>query len=307
MTQPDVSILIVSWNVRDLLLDCLRSIASCGDVCQREIVVVDNLSQDGSAEAVRSAFPDVRWIQNAQNAGFAGGNNLGFAHCAGRYVLLLNPDTLVFPGALDALVTFLDEHPQAGAAGSRLLNPDGSLQACCFAFPTVAREFWRLMHLDRLLPFGTYDMRRWSETAPRGVDAVQGTSLALRPSALDGEALFDTRYFMYTEEIDLCYRLHQAQWGVFYVPASCVRHYGGQSTRQTALPMFLSLYRTKTQFIRKHHGALNALLYRAVLLLTALPRLLPAAVAWMLPAPRRAALRRTAYDYWRLIQSLPGF
>ncbi len=302
----DLSIIIVSWNVRDLLLQCLRSIVESGTRCAYEIWVVDNASKDQSIERVKELFPAVHCIANPDNPGFARANNQAIRLCSGRYILLLNPDTKVFPGALDALVRFLDDHPTVGAAGSRLLNPDGSLQASCFPFPTLGREFWRLFHLDRLYPLALYRQAEWDTSIPRQVDVVQGTSLILRRAALDQVGLLDESYFVYTEETDLCYRLSRAGWQLFWVPQSQVIHYGGQSTQQVAVQMFLSLYRTKVHFFRKHYGLAAAWLYRLVLLLASLFRLGLSVFSLFGPPESRRRRLALASNYLTLIRALPG-
>lgn len=302
----DLSIIIVSWNVRDLLLQCLDSIFENQTASTFEVLVVDNASTDGSPIQIKKRFPQVHLIENDNNVGFARANNQAISVSKGKYLLLLNPDTRVYVGALDHLVQFLETHPTAGAAGSRLLNPDGSLQPSCFPFPTLGREFWRLFHLDKILPLALYRQNTWDIDAPRQVDVVQGTSLILRRAALDKVGLLDESYFVYTEETDLCYRLHKAGWSLFWVPKSCVVHYGGQSTRQIAQQMFISLYRTKTQYFRKHYGKLSAWLYRVILFCASLFRLMLSIFSFLQPRERREQHQQLVSNYKILIRSLPG-
>jgi GT2 family glycosyltransferase len=207
---------------------------------------------------VRERFPWVKLIENAENAGFARANNQGIGAAAGRYVLLLNPDTVVHPGALAALVAFMDAHPAAGACGARLLNADGSLQPACHPMLTPGREFWRLLFLDRLWPRATYPMARWDTITPRRVEVIKGACLLLRHTSLDQVGPLDEDYFMYTEEVDLCYRLAQAGWELWYVPAAVVTHFGEASSRQVKEAMYLQLYRSKIQFYRKFGGEQQA-------------------------------------------------
>lgn len=300
----DLSIIIVSWNTADLLRECLASVYRHPPACAFDVWVVDNASGDDSAAVVRRQFPRAQLIVNEQNVGFAQANNQAVNQCGGRYVLLLNPDTQVKPGALQALVDFLDAHPAAGAAGSMLLNPDESLQPSCHPMPTLAREFWRLLHLDALWPYGQYAMARWDTAVPRDVDVIQGASFLIRRAVLDRIGFLDGAYFMYSEEVDLCYRLQQHGWRLFWVPASRVIHYGGQSTRQAAEKMFLELYRGKILFFRKHYGARTARLYKGVLVLAALPRMLTGAAARVLPLPRRAEFRQLGPYYRQLLRHL---
>ncbi|MBE2199056.1 MAG: glycosyltransferase family 2 protein [Anaerolinea sp.] len=302
----DLSIIIVSWNTRELLAACLSSLrAYPPEGFTYETWVVDNASSDGSAAMVRQEFLEVHLLESGGNLGFAGGNNLAIAQSDGRYLLLLNPDTELLPGALTALLTFMERHAEAGGAGSRLLNPDHTLQPSCHPLPTLTGEFWRLLHLDLLLPHGVYKMHRWDTAVPRQVDIVQGASFILRRSVLEKVGLLDDSYFMYSEEVDLCYRIKRAGWPLYWVPESQVIHYGGQSTRQAAAQMFVELYRGKVQYFRKNQGAVVAAVYKAILFLAALPRLPLLVVGHLLPGERGKACVRLGKHYGRLLRALP--
>jgi len=304
-----LSIIIINWNTRDLLADCLASVATeiahfpSGQV---ETLVIDNASSDESVSMVQAHFPWVQVIQNPTNVGFAAANNQGMQMALGRYLLLLNSDTNVLPNALTTLVNFMEAHPEAGAAGSRYLNPDGSLQPSCYPAPTLARELWRLFHLDRFYAFGVYPVSTWSVSTAREVDVVQGASLLLRHTVLKGVGVFDTDYFMYTEEVDLCHRIRQAGWSIFFVPLSSIIHYGGQSTRQAALSMFLQLYRSKILYFRKHHGAFAATLYKMIILAATIMRLLLTPLAWLKKPTQQHQYLTLATYYRRLALALPG-
>lgn len=300
----DLSIIIVSWNTCGLLAQCLTSIYANAPSCAFEVFVVDNASSDGSTAMVRRDFPQARLIANNFNAGFARANNQAICQSEARLVLLLNPDTDVEPGALDALIQYIDAYPHAGAAGARLLNSDGSLQPSCYPAPTLAREFWRLFHLDRLYAYGVYDMSRWDSAAPRAVDVVMGACLLLRREALDQVGLLSEDYFMYSEELDLCWNLRQSGWQVYWVPGARVVHYGGQSTTQVASDMFLRLYQGKVLYIRKHHGRFTALLYKGILLGATAMRLLAGPFALFEKAPRRQRHLALTHNYQRLLVTL---
>lgn len=302
----DLSIIIVNWNTRDLLAQCLASVYAHSPSGSFEVIVVDNASTDGSAAMVHRCFPDVILLANDHNPGFAAANNRAIDHSCGRYVLLLNPDTIVYPGALDALIDFLDDNPAAGAAGSRLLNPDGRLQPSCHPAPTLTRELWRLFHLDRLKPVALYPMASWPSDRPRVVDAVMGAAFIVRRAVIDEIGLLDDAYFMFSEEVDWCVRIRRAGWPIYWVPASQIVHFGGQSTRQAAPAMFLQLYRAKVQYFRKHDGRLHALLYKLGLLAASAARVLVGPVVWLLQPARRDDYGRLIKDYGRLILALPG-
>lgn len=300
-----LSIIIVSWNTRKLLYDCLASVQKYPPVYDYEVWVVDNASSDGSAHMVEQEFPEVQLVRSRENLGFAGANNLAVHASDGRYILLLNPDTVVKPGALSALVQFMEENPEVGGAGSRLLNPDESLQPSCHPLPTLSKEVWRLFHLDKLRPYGVYDMEKWDTAVPRQVDIVQGASFILRRTALEQVGLLDDSYFMYSEEVDLCYRLKQAEWPLYWIPQSRVIHYGGQSTKLVASDMFIELYRGKLHYFRKNYGASAAFSYKLILAAATVPRLALFGLAWLQKPPKRDEKISLAQNYGRLITALP--
>jgi GT2 family glycosyltransferase len=263
--------------------------------------VVDNASADGSAQIVRERFPRVRLIENVENAGFARANNQAIEVSRGEQILLLNSDTMVLPGALETLTQFMMTHPKAGAAGARLLNPDGSLQASCAPFPTLSREAWRLFYGDRLKPRAGYPMEEWNMASPRPVDVLLGACLLVRRTALDQVGLLDANYFMYSEEVDLCLRIKEAGWSIYWVPEARVVHYGGQSSNQMAERMFLQLYRSKVLYFRKHAGRLPTAAYKGLLATAALTR-----IVWAFLTRSRAPDRSQtlASNYRRLLSEV---
>ncbi|MCA9958126.1 MAG: glycosyltransferase family 2 protein, partial [Anaerolineales bacterium] len=207
-----LAIIVVSWNTSELLAACLKSVYAYPPQCDFEMWVVDNASKDDSVAMVQQHFPQVRLIVNEANVGFAQANNQAICDSDSEYVLLLNPDTEVKPGAIQHLIDFIEAHPKVGATGSRLLNPDGSLQISCHPMPTLAREFWRMFYMDDFFPYGRYPMRRWDMETPRDVDVIQGASFLLRRTVLNTVGFLDDTYFMYSEEVDLCFRLQKAGW-----------------------------------------------------------------------------------------------
>jgi GT2 family glycosyltransferase len=301
-----LSIIIVSWNTARLLEDCLASIFANPPTSPFEIWVVDNASTDESPRMVRERFPQVRLVENRGNVGFARANNQAMQICTGKHTLLLNPDTLVSPGALQALVDFLDRHPEAGAVGARLLNPDGSLQVSSHPRPTLARELWRLFHLDALLAYSEYPLSKWETNQPREVDLLMGACLLLKKEVLDQVGLLDEDYFIYSEEIDLCYRIQRAGWRLYWVPQAEVVHFGGQSTQQVATEMFLNLYHSKIKYFRKHHGWAGAQIYKLILRIAALSRIILAPLVIFERDPRRQKHLKLVDHYWRLVRALPG-
>ncbi len=299
--EVDLSIIIVNWNTREMLAHCLASVYGTAGGLEFEVFAVDNASTDGSVQMVRERFPQVHLIENSENVGFARANNQAIRLSQGRYVLLLNSDTKVYPGALGTMVQFMERHPRAGGCGPLLLNADGSLQVSCHPMLTPWREFWRLLFLERVSRRATYDISRWDLHTPREVEVIKGACLMLRWEVLDRVGLMDTRYFMYTEEMDLCYRLRRAGWGLYWVPEAQVVHYGEGSTRQVAETMYVQLYRSKMQFYRKTGGEAWARLFKALLVLAYLPRFLVTVTG----APFAPAMAVRARTYRRLLAELP--
>ena len=286
--QSDLSVIIVSWNTRDLLAQCLESVVrqqspdlrqqsnSAGHlsvVCtlSSDVWVVDNASSDGSAAMVRERFPQVRLIENRENVGFARANNQGIRASTGRYVLLLNSDTIVEPDALTRMVEFMDAHPDAGIVGAYIRNPDRSPQYCFGRFPTITSETVFAFGLDLHRPFSArFAPQVGFEEDFIETDWVLGAGLMVRRQALDRVGLFDEDYFMYSEEVDLAYRVKKAGWKVFVLRDARIVHYGGQSAQQMAARMKAELFKSKVKFFRKHYGGVNAALLQGVLLASVL-------------------------------------
>lgn len=299
-----LSVVIVSWNTREKLKACLSSLADCG--CEFpgavEVLVVDNASSDGSAAMVEAEFPEIRLLQNGSNLGFARANNQAIRESNGSYLLLLNSDTELLTGAPCQLVRFMEDRPQIGAAGPLLLNSNGTLQPSAHPMLTPEREFWRLSYLDYLFPKATYRMEAWDRLAPRQVGVLKGACLLLRREALEAVGLLDDSYFMYTEEVDLCFRLAEAGWQSWWVPGARVVHHGEASSRQAAEEMYIQLYRSKVQFYRKYGGEKRAKRFKRLIHLAYWPRIMVAALL-ALASPRNAVRVRT---YRRLLAEIAG-
>jgi GT2 family glycosyltransferase len=248
----DLSVIIVSWNTIDLLRDCLTSVSAQLDDKDVEIIVVDNASSDGSATMVEREFQWIRLIRNQHNLGFASGNNLGIRDSRGRYVLLLNSDTVVPAGAMHTLIEFMDDTPDAGACGPRLIRPDGQPQAYGFgADPTLG-------YLARRAIFRFFlrrHLHNWNTDVVQRVDWVSGACLLARRAAIDQVGMLDAAMFMYFEDNDWCLRMRQAGWSVYYCPLASVVHLGGQSLSGNP-SAHLAYYHSLEHFYRKHYSPL---------------------------------------------------
>ena len=300
----DLSIIIVNWNTRDLLARCLTSLYEQPPDCQFDVWVVDNASGDGSAQMVRTSFPQVQVVANSQNSGFARANNQAICQSVARYVLLLNPDTLVHAGAVNALYQHIKADTGLGAVGPKLLNADGTLQVSVYPAPTLGSEFWRLFHLDGLVPVSCYPHAALEKLDPRPVDVIMGACLMVRRAVLDQVGLFDTDYFVYSEEVDLCERIRKAGYRLMWLPAAQVTHYGGRSTSQVADAMFLELYRNKLRFFRKQRGKTNAWLYKYLLYVAAAARISSAMIAKTLRLPLDPNAQELTHQYRLLLEHL---
>jgi GT2 family glycosyltransferase len=303
----ELSIIIVNWNTQELLEKCLDSVISDIGGIESEIIVVDNASKDGSVEMLQGRFPRVNLIVNRENPGFARANNQAIQMSKGRYVLLLNPDTIVKPGAVGCLLQYLKNLPGSGVAGPCLRNPDGSLQVSAYPRPRLFNEFWRMFHLDVIWPYANYPMHRWNVKQIREVDVLLGACMLLPRQALDSAGLFDESFFMYSEEVDLCRRLQLSGWKLFWVPMAEVVHYGAQSTKQVAEEMFLQLYHGKVQYFRKHYSWLVVQVYKLVLFFASLFRLALTPLAYLESPERRNELLSLSNYYRHLIGSLSEF
>ncbi len=300
-----LSILIVNWNTADYLLGCLEALYAHPPAAAFEVIVVDNASSDDSLAQLAVRYPQVTVVASELNLGFARANNRAAAAAQGAHLLLLNPDTRVAPGAIDHLLDYLSRQPRVGAVGPRLLNADGSLQPSVERLPSLFREAWRLFHLDPLYPVSQYRLPGAAPMAPRAVEVINGACLLLRRAALPPPGLFDEDYFVYSEEIDLCFRLRQAGWALHWAPAVVVTHFGGRSTGQAADAMFMELYRNKILFFRKRRGRLSAGLYKLVLLLAAGTRFGLGQAARLLPGQRRERWLSLTRQYGQLLLALP--
>ncbi|MFC1466088.1 MAG: glycosyltransferase family 2 protein [Candidatus Brachytrichaceae bacterium NZ_4S206] len=254
-SKVDVSVILVSWNTRDLVVECLKSIPEAlGDI-YGDVWVVDNASTDATVETLRKDFPAVHLVINQRNVGFSAANNQAIVASSGRYVLLLNSDTVAAPVSIAHLVRFADEQPRAGVVGPMLLNPDGSFQSSFCDFPSFTNELLSATGIGRRLinpDYPGYDFAH-AQTARR-VGYVAGACMLVRREAIEQVGLMDESYFMYSEEVDWCYRMWKAGWEVWFTPEAKVIHHGGQSTRQWRHAMLRSLYRSKVHFFRKHYG-----------------------------------------------------
>jgi N-acetylglucosaminyl-diphospho-decaprenol L-rhamnosyltransferase len=267
----DLSIVIVNWNVRDVLRRCLASVQA-QSIPGSEVFVVDNASSDGSVDMLRAEFPDVLVIENEDNAGFTRANNQAIRRSTGRYVLLLNPDTEVEAGALWTMLAYMDANPQVGVVGPQLQFADGSVQSSRRRFPDLKTLFVESTILQRFSASSAIVRRYFMLDQPHDmtqeVDWVVGACLMVRRQVVEQVGLLDERFFMYSEETDWCLRIKKTGWCIVYLPLAHVIHHEARSSDQVVAAKHIHFQSSKVQYTRKHFGPAQAEALRLFLLAT---------------------------------------
>lgn len=308
----DLSVVILTWNAKRLLRRCLESVFIETQGLDFEAIVVDNASTDGTAEMLTREFPQVLLIRNPENAGFSRGNNVGINRSMGRYVLILNVDTVISDNALDKMVAFMDRTPLAGAAGCKLLNEDLTHQPSCMRFHRIRDELLVNLPLGRLLlptrfrkgPYRHYEGIDRTTT----VDVIRGAFMMVRREVIQQVGGFDEQFLYYCEEQDWCKRIWENGWEVYYYPHAEVIHLGGAVTglnprRRAYNPeFFVERYRSKYKFYRKHSGWLPALLYWAAIKMELSLRGLTLLWAYLRKPQERRLIRPQIQSYWGVVR-----
>lgn len=305
LSPPDLSIIIVNWNVGDLLRACLLSIARGRGALEIEVIVVDSASSDGSMAMVQREFPWVRLIGCQENVGFPKGNNLGLATAHGRFLYLLNPDTEIVGDALGVMVDYMTQHPDMGVVGAQLLYADGRIQSSRRRFPSVLTGLFESTWLQPLAPrqlLRHYYAQDLSDDQVADVDWVMGASLMVRREVYDQVGGMDEAYFMYSEELDWCRRIKDAGWRVVYLPQAQVIHHEGKSSEQAVTARHVNFNRAKLRYFRKYHGRFAAALIRGVLLSNYAIQLLLEGVKGVLGHKRPLRWQRVR-AYWAVLRS----
>lgn len=310
MTAPVVSVIIVSWNARDYLEQCLDSLAVGACDYPIEVVVVDNASNDGSPDMVRTKFPQVRLIETGANLGFAKANNVGIRQSQGKYVCLVNSDVRVLAGCITRLVDFCEAHPDTGMAGPLVYGGDGKVQRSCRGFPSLWNMFCRALALDELFPgsawAGGYLLPHWKQDTQRAVDILSGCFWLVRRDALDKAGLLDENFFMYGEDMDWCKRFWANGWQIMFVPSAEAIHYGGGSSANAPLRFFIEKQRADLQYWRKHHCWLAQKVYFLICCLHHLLRMIGYACAWLSRRGEVSTWRYKMVRGWRCLQWMVG-
>jgi GT2 family glycosyltransferase len=309
--RHDLSIVIVSWNVRDLLHRCLSSInkslsAGKGKRLSYQVIVVDNASSDGTVDMLKREYPEAYLIANDDNLGFTKGNNQGIVAGDGRYVLLLNPDTEVVGDALGEMVAHMEDRPRVGALGPQLLYADGQVQSSRRRFPSLRTAFVESTPWQRRVPssnlLNRYYLLDRGDQETQDVDWLVGACLMMRGTTLEEVGPLDERFFMYSEEMDWCYRAKELDWRVIYLPLAQVIHHEGKSSEQVLPVRHVQFQRSKVLFFKKHYGGGRGEVLRLYLLATYLWQTMVEGLKWLVGHKRPMRRQRVA-TYWQVLRS----
>jgi GT2 family glycosyltransferase len=272
----DLSILIVNYNTCELTIECLRSTLLSSTSYEYEIIVVDNSSKDNSVFEIKKHFPHIHLIENTHNVGFSKANNQAMNLATGRYVLLLNSDTIVQTSTIQTMMDFMENHNNVGASGCKIVLPDGSLdKACKRGFPTPRASFYYAFGFSRLFPnvpyFNEYQLGYLDADEEYPVDCLVGAFMLVRRAAIDQVGKLDEEFFMYGEDIDWCYRIKQAGWDIYYYPRTSIVHFKGASSRRKPYKIIYEFHRAMYLFHKKHYKnkylwVVNILVYAGIAL-----------------------------------------
>jgi GT2 family glycosyltransferase len=256
--MKSISVIIVSWNTRSYLRDCLNSIRQADTSHVQEVIVVDNASKDNSPEMVTEEFPEVNLIRAGENLGFARANNLAMQHATGSIFALVNSDVVVHPGCLETLATFLHQHDNVGLVGPRIIGGNGRLQRTCRRLPNVWNTLCRILALDRVFPFWSlfsgFELPHLNHNRTMEVEVLSGCFWVAKRKAVDEVGGLDERFFFYAEDIDWCKRFRKAGWKLMFIPGAAATHFGGASTSNAPLYYSIEMLRATLSYWRKHHG-----------------------------------------------------
>jgi len=284
----DVSIVIVSWNTRELVRQCLASLPQgCGRLT-REILVVDNASSDGTPEMVQTEFPDVVLIRNQANLGFAKANNLGVRSARGKYVCLINSDVNVPAGCIEKMFDYMEGEDAVGLLGPKMLSGEGVPSPSCMQRPTLFITFINALGLSGLFQRAGLHMKNFHRVTSQDVDVLNGWFWMARRRALDNVGLLDEQFFMYGEDIDWCDRFWGAGWRVVYFPQAAAIHYGAASSARAPIRFYIEMHRANLQYWKRHHGALSQAAYLSIVILHHVCRVLGYGAVYALYPPRRS-------------------
>jgi len=306
-STPTISVIVVSYNTRQMTLDCLRALYSDLGNSPAEVFVVDNASSDGSADAIRAQFPGVRLIANSINLGFGAANNQAMHEAKGEFLLLLNSDAFPKPGAISTLLCHLQANPKVGVVGPRLVHAEGSLQLSCFRFPSPLRAWLENLWISAAFANHSLlgDYRHWPHNTLRSVDWVIGACLLVRREVFSQVGGFDEKFFMYSEEADWQRRIRDGGWDIVFVPGAVVTHLGGASGASEPARINRHFFESLDYYEYKHHGLLGLVLLRLAMIVGCFTRgLLWLVMLVAFPRRRVVARSKLRMHWWLVLRQL---
>jgi len=290
-----VSVIIVSYNVVNLLEKCLNSLINECNL-SLDIWVVDNNSYDGSVDMVKNKFMQINLIENRENLGFASAVNQALKLCDGDYIFLINPDAFIKKNSIEKLVDFLRENPEAGAVAPKILYPDHSLQLSCRTFPTITTQFLESSYLFKLFPksefFGQYFMSWWNHNSIKEINWASGSALMIRREALNEVGFLDEKMFMYSEDTDWCYRCWKKGWKIYYLPEAKIIHYDAQSAKISPVNRLIQVLESRYYFFKKHSYKNRIFILKMIVLLGLIGRIIMAFLSWLFSFSKKKRIVR---------------
>jgi GT2 family glycosyltransferase len=267
-----ISIIIVSWNAKYYLDECLQSIFNgIVNSDKLEIIVVDNFSTDGSVELVTQKYPKVKLIANSNNLGFAKANNIGIKQSKGDYLFLINSDVVVYPDCIGSMLEYMERHPEIGMLGPGIIGTDGKVQRSCMGYPTLWNTFCRAVFLDGIFPrnkmFNGFMLNHWAHDSIKAVEVINGCFWLVRRTAVETVGFLDETFFIYGEDIDWCKRFNRAGWKVVYFPVVKSLHYGGGSSSNSPVQFYIEMQKANLQYWSKHYGDVSRRIYLCIIIL----------------------------------------
>lgn len=306
----DYSVIIVSWNAKNYLSECLQSLDKYRFKYNAEIIVVDNASTDGSPSLVQETFPHVKLIINEQNYGFAKGNNIGITQSTGKYLFLINSDVIVKDVCIEKMIEYMDDHPDIGILGPKILDKFGKTQRSCMEFPSLWNTFYSAFGLHNI--FGKLQFFRgemmtyWPHNTIRPVDVINGCFWMVRKEALDKVGLLDEHFFIYSEDKDWCKRFHETGWGVVFYPEAEAIHYGGASSSNAPIRFDVEMQKANLQYWKKHYSNWDCLCYRLMTFLHHMIRVLGYTCVYLISMKNRHNAAFKIKRSYTIIQWLIG-
>jgi GT2 family glycosyltransferase len=301
----DISIIIVNWNTKELLLECVSSIKQDANNYKVEIIVVDNASKDGSPQALKDLHPDLKLIQNKENLGFAKANNIGIKLSSGKYICIVNSDVELRKDCLATMYNYMNKHPQIAVLGPKVYYPDMSSQVSCTNFPTIWNNFCEASGLQRIFPhskiFSGEYMNYYHHNAILNVDSLVGCFLMVRRNVIDQVGLLDERFFIYSEEVDWCKRFRNAGWDIIFLPDASVIHHDASSSSKYPLRFSAELLKSKIKYWKKHRSMLTVIIFLMIIVMNSGVRLILGSILYIIkPSKRVEITKKLSKNYMAL-------